>query len=279
VATIIGKLAKNDFSVFFSPLRILHALTKKIFSSSREMETTENQRADVPSRGYVITDLDFLMNWILNGHKNCNGDLKMTYGTKMGAKQMLTITYPTCGYTNKGGTCRSSKELNTSLVVATIASGNGFKGLDTIFGLVGIQNQSESLYHETESLLTAPINQLLEKILDENNAEEYERASPQEGTEMRKIQVEYDMCYSQNNKGLNKYNSDSGVGLLLGSNTGKPLYVGVKNKRCTLCNTNETSKKKKKGAKNLPKDQKNKKDNGHDALKTGKAVQVQWNRL
>jgi hypothetical protein len=51
------------------------------------------------------------------------------------------------------------------------------------------------------------------------------------------------MCYSQNNKGLNKYDSDSGVGIVLGSETDKPLYVGAKNKRCTLCDADEAKEK------------------------------------
>jgi hypothetical protein len=108
--------------------------------------TTTGKDEDVSFKEYIICDLDYLLGWVLDTeeHQHCKEKVKINYGVKMGARRMLTLKCETCKFEKSGGTWQSSKELNMSLVVSTIASGNGFAGLDNILGLAGIQNMTKT---------------------------------------------------------------------------------------------------------------------------------------
>jgi hypothetical protein len=77
---------------------------------------------------------------------------------------------------------------------------------------------------------TPVIDELLEEVLAENNAIEYVLCVPnpdKDGNDIRETILGYDMMWGQNNKGTNKYNEDSGIGITVGFNADLPLHTAT----------------------------------------------------
>jgi hypothetical protein len=200
---------------------------------------------DPSFRGYEISDIEFMLEEILHGHKSCPGNLYWSWGRNMGARGILKFKCDTCSFTKDGRSSRPTRALNKSIVLAALTAGLTFAQVDEFFGIIGIQFMSRKTWFELEEELTPAIDKLLEDVLAENNAIEYALCAPnpdKDGRDIRETTVGYDMIYGQNNKGANAYNGDSGIGITVGFNADLPLHAAVLNKRCTLCDKYENKK-------------------------------------
>jgi hypothetical protein len=130
----------------------------------------------------------------LNWHKFCPGDLKWIFGDMVGLRRIMHLKCDVCGLSKSGGTSRPNNTLNTSIVASnTLACGGSIEMARELFGFTGIQLMARATFFRFEQELHARLEQLLEKVLKENIAEEYWLAEPQPGEDIRKIRVASDL--------------------------------------------------------------------------------------
>jgi hypothetical protein len=204
----------------------------KVATESIEAITAKVQQ-EPGFRGYSATDVEFMLNRILEGHESCPGKLFWSWGDNMGARSVLRFKCDTCKYNRNCWTSRPNPTFNKSIVLATITTGLTYAQVAQLFGIIGMQFMSKETFFRLEEELTAPINELLEEVLAENNAMEYALCAPIPDTDIRETTVGFDMMWGQHNNG--KYDGDSGIGVTVGLKADLPVHAQVFNKRCTIC--------------------------------------------
>ncbi|XP_011858729.1 PREDICTED: uncharacterized protein LOC105556253, partial [Vollenhovia emeryi] len=127
-------------------------------------------------------------------------------------------------------------DINTAVTAGTITIGIGFAQLEEMFAAANIPCMSEKTYIKHRDLLI----DAFEKTAIENMkmAGEVEKQLAVKRNETIKgipyITVVADGSWMKRSYGT-AYDSISGVGAIIGYNTRKILFVGIRNKYCTVC--------------------------------------------
>lgn len=148
----------------------------------------------------------------------------------------------TCGSDN--GDEISEMSVNYSAVLATISTGNGFTQLKKFLANLNIPPMSQYVYNKNHMILSKDIKETAKKTMED--AAEIERIK---ATELKQIDstsdnpmitVVADACWSKRSYRTN-YSALSGAATVVGNYTKKVLWIGVKNKYCSVCKGNSNS--------------------------------------
>lgn len=136
------------------------------------------------------------------------------------------------------------KNINSSIVSATVSAGIGYSQLEEITSIVEIPCMADKTYMEISEELKAHINEVSMEELKAAGREEARLAREDgdlhtDGTPM--ITVVTDGAWARRSYGTN-FASNSGVAVILGYRTKKVLFFGVKNKYCCVCQRAENAK-------------------------------------
>ena len=131
---------------------------------------------------------------------------------------------------NKYWTC------NLAAVWGQMATGGGFNKLEESMSIVGLPVMSKKLFVNTEKIIGKWWWNLLEESIQTAGKAERELAIRQGSFHhgVPAITVIVDAGWSKRTH-KHTYNALSGVGVIFGQQTGKLLYIGVRNKFCAAC--------------------------------------------
>lgn len=134
-------------------------------------------------------------------------------------------------------------ESNVAAVWGQMATGGGHTRLKEVMSLMGVPVMTKKAFIATESAVDKSWWQSLRESMTEAAEEEkrlaVERGSYHEGVPA--ITVIVDAGWSKRSH-KHSYNAKSGVGIIVGMETKKLLYVGVRNKYCSVCARAEAQK-------------------------------------
>ena len=153
---------------------------------------------------------------------------------------------------SRGYNANESYELNCMFLLALQLLGGGGADADVILGFLNVPNGStfrSRTFHRLEEKLSPIICRITRDEIDkalqeevylqlqkENRVSDYEKWLQKENIQQPKLTASYDMGWQQKSSGR-KYDSNSGHGLLIGSNTKKVIGFRVKSKTCRVCST------------------------------------------
>ena len=136
----------------------------------------------------------------------------------------------------RGPTGNKRWECNIAAVWGQMATGGGHKKLKETMATLGVPIMSQRSFITTERDIGEWWRRQLENSMTEAGKEEHrlaiERNDYHEG--VPSITVVVDGGWSKRSH-RHSYNAKSGVGVIIGLQTRKLLYIGVRNKECTAC--------------------------------------------
>ena len=135
-------------------------------------------------------------------------------------------------------------ESNVAAVWGQMATGGGHARLNEVMSLLGVPVMTKKMFIATERAVSKCWWESHEDSMKQAAKEEkkmaVERGSYHEGVPA--ITVIVDAGWSKRSH-KHSYNAKSGVGIIVGMETKKLLYVGVRNKYCSVCAHAETQGK------------------------------------
>lgn len=125
-----------------------------------------------------------------------------------------------------------------------------YTNVDGFLACLGLKNLSDKKFKSRQENLLKHIQPLTKAAMKKAAEEEFALAVKAGDIINGKpfITVIVDGSWLKRCFGI-KFNSNSGLGVMVGARTGKVLYVGVKNKLCTKCERAESKGKKKNSSK------------------------------
>ena len=126
--------------------------------------------------------------------------------------------------------------INLSSVLSSLSTGLGFAGMNEIFSLHGIKYMNEEQYSKNQLKIEEIIKKELDKSLQINLDLEKDIAIEEGNFDggYPTISCIGDGRWSKRSYNFN-YTANSSTAVLIGSNTRKIVYIGVKNKYCRIC--------------------------------------------
>ena len=127
-------------------------------------------------------------------------------------------------------------ECNVAAVWGQMATGGGHAPLAELMSVLGVPVMSKKSFIATEKEVAGKWQASLEEKMREAAEEEKklaeERGLFHEGIPAITVIVDGGWCKRTHK---HSYNAKSGVGIIIGKETGKLLYMGVRNKYCSTC--------------------------------------------
>ena len=127
-------------------------------------------------------------------------------------------------------------QINLAAVWGQMATGGGYSTLQESMAVIGIPVMTKKSFIATERMVADKWWESLEISMKDAGAEEKQltisRNSFHEGVPA--ITVIVDGGWSKRSH-KHSYNAKSGVGIIVGEETGKMLHLGVRNKYCWTC--------------------------------------------
>ncbi|XP_072390322.1 uncharacterized protein [Diabrotica undecimpunctata] len=240
---------KENKEAVQSTLSDLHEFS---FISSDEYESINNHRLEIQKEpvkqtylnGHRIVDLHYVIQWALNlqfAHsKVCTmGNLQIIDEKHKGLVSTVILLCNMCGYKTEKSTenpCEQST-INYGAVWDTLSTGGTDVQLTGLLGALDIPSISYRLFHNIEIELGDKWIEGLWKSIEEAGIKERELAVAEGQLDSDGIPwttVYCDEGWSHRSYG-HSYNASSGVAVIIGKFTKKLLYLGVRNKYCSLC--------------------------------------------
>ncbi len=225
---------------------------KKIPSANRAGNCTRHAEANTDTRLYMpigcrIINLDNLKTFVseTSTHSGvCGGEIVLSGESKDGIASVLTaqcksckleINFPTSSKV-AGPTGNNRWECNLSAVWGQMSNGGGHSHLEESMAVLGVPVMTKKTFMRTEKVIGKWWWDEMEASCSLAAAEEkklaIERGSFFEGVPA--ITVIVDGGWSKRSH-KHSYNAKSGVAIIIGKETGKILYIGVRNKYCSVC--------------------------------------------
>ncbi|XP_071055949.1 uncharacterized protein [Onthophagus taurus] len=128
-------------------------------------------------------------------------------------------------------------DINSATVLATISTGAGYSTLEETHSVMSIPPMSNRRYNEEHKKLSSVVTKTAWATMIEAGKEEASLAThvgdvDDDGIPFITVIADGGWCkrsYKTN------YNALSGVGCIIGASTGKLLYLGIRNKYCSVC--------------------------------------------
>lgn len=197
--------------------------------------------------GSRIVNLDKLQGYVndLTLHAaRCDGNVSLIAEKRNGLASIISTKCNSCDHIIKLETSRKVKgprnyyrwECNLAAVWGQMSTGGGHAKLQETMGVLGVPVMSPNQFVSTERDIGEWWRREMEQVMVEAGKEEKrlaeERGDFHDGVPA--ISVILDGGWSKRSH-RHSYNAKSGVGVIIGQETGKILFIGVRNKYCTAC--------------------------------------------
>ena len=204
---------------------------------------------DNPVAGSRIINIDKLREYTdqLNAHSSrCTGSTSLTGESRNGLASIFKSHCDTCSHTITFQTSKKVKgprgysrwECNLAAVWGQMSTGQGHSQLEESLGVLGVPVMTKASFISTERDIGEQWKKELQQSMVEAGQEERrlakERGDYHEG--VPQITVIVDGGWSKRSH-KHSYNAKSGVGIIIGKETGRLLHIGVRNKHCHACAT------------------------------------------
>ena len=214
----------------------------------QDQKNKDTQKQTVNLEGSRLVNIDQLQEYTdeLNRHAmQCQGSIVLSGELRNGLASVLSGRCSACKHTVKLQTSKkvngpySRWECNLAAVWGKMATGGGHSQLEETMSVVGVPVMTGVSFIQTER----DIGELWKRKLQESMAEAGQKEK--QLAEMRKeyhegvpaITVIVDGGWSKRSH-KHSYIAKSGVAIIIGAETRKILYIGVRNKYCAACARN-----------------------------------------
>ena len=165
--------------------------------------------------------------------------LRLTGETRNGLASILKGHCEKCDHTItlkkvKGPRGYSRWECNLAAVWGQMSTGQGHSQLEESMSVLGVPVMTKASFISTEREIGEQWKVELQQLMVEAGLEEKRLADYHEGVPA--ITEIVDGGWSKRSH-KHSYNAKSGVGIIIGKETGKLLHIGVRNKHCHACAT------------------------------------------
>lgn len=205
------------------------------------------KKSSLQATGSRIINLDKLQCYIerLTSHASqCGGTVKLTGEQRNGLASILSASCSQCSESIHLETSRKVKgpsgyqrwESNLAAVWGQMCTGSGHTHLQDTMSVLGVPVMSKTAFIQTERDIGEVWEREMEKAMLDAGKEE-KRLAEQRGDYHQgvpAITVIVDGGWSKRSH-KHSYNAKSGVGIIIGQQTGKILHIGVRNKYCSAC--------------------------------------------
>lgn len=197
------------------------------------------------SRIINIHKLQQYINQLASHAAQCGGgEIILSGEVRDGLASVLSTRCSTCGETLTLETAQKVQgprgyrrwECNLAAVWGQMATGGGHSQLKETMSVLGVPVMTQKSFIQAERSIGEWWQKELKEAMAEAGREEKrlaeERGDYHEGVPA--ITVVVDGGWSKRSH-RHSYNAKSGVGIIMGKETGKLLYIGVRNKFCSAC--------------------------------------------
>ncbi len=229
-----------------------HVYKKKKLPCRKGKRQSETGRAEseVNIEGCRIINMDRLQEYTHNlteHSRTCKGSITLIGENRDGLASVLTSQCSDCNHKIflktskkvKGPNNYSRWECNLAAVWGQMVTGGGHRKLEETMSIVGVPVMTKTSFVSTERDIGEWWEQELRKSMEEAGKEE--RALAMNSGDYHEgvpaITVIVDGGWSKRSH-RHSYNANSGVGIIIGKETSKLLFLGVRNKYCSSCARN-----------------------------------------
>ncbi len=177
-------------------------------------------------------------------HSKCGGTINLVGEKRQGLASILYSECLKCGHRIQLETSEKVMgpkgytrwECNLAAVWGQMASGGGHSSLQETMSVLGVPTMGKKCFIETEREIGEYWRMILEEVMVEAGKEEKRLAEMRHDHHngVPAITVIVDGGWSKRSH-KHSYNAKSGVAVIFGHETGKLLYIGVRNKYCSAC--------------------------------------------
>ncbi|KAJ8909803.1 hypothetical protein NQ315_015323 [Exocentrus adspersus] len=200
---------------------------------------------DTVLSGHRVVDLKYVLNWALDlqvrHSKICTtGMLHVISEERFGLVSKVVFKCNLCEYETSKYTENPTKKksrINYGVVWGTLSTGSTYTRLKEQLSVLDVPSISYRLFHAIEIHLGDHWKSTLWASIEEAGKEEHRIAVEKQQIDQNKnvwTKVYLDGGWSHRSYGHN-YNAASGTAVIIGALTGKVLYLGVRNKYCSIC--------------------------------------------
>ena len=209
-----------------------------------QMESKLNVFRDMGNRvfdvGHFFTQL-FSNFGALHAPFNCGiSEMKFISEQKNGLHSTFVFECEMCRVRKQISSSASADEINTLAVAATIDSGLNFTASEELFNKMNTSFVSQINFYNIQPKVEDAIQCCTQEAIEEAAEEEKLLASDNIDIESGcpKVTVIVDGAWSKRSYGTG-YNALSGAACIIGARTKKVLFLGVRNKFCSICVQNK----------------------------------------
>lgn len=173
-----------------------------------------------------------------HGSLNCGiQSVKITGEKRVGLSSKFTLTCLMCK--EKFSFCNviGDLDVNTAAVAGAVSVGIGYSQLEEILAALDLPMMTEPVYQKRHNTVSDTWDKALIKSMNEA-AEEEKKIALENGSVNKDgipiIDVVVDGCWSKRSYKKN-YSALSGAAAIIGRQTKKILFLGIKNKYCCIC--------------------------------------------
>ena len=216
----------------------------------KKQSETGRAESEVKIEGCRIINMDRLQEYTdnLTEHsRTCEGSITLIGENRSGLASVLTSQCSKCNHKIilesskkvKGPNNYCRWECNLAVVWGQMVTGGGHRKFEETMSIAGVPVMTKTSFVSTERGIGEWWEQELRKLMEEAGREERElamnRGDYHEG--IPAITVIVDGGWSKRSH-RHSYNANSGVGIIIGKETSKILFLGVRNKYCSSCARN-----------------------------------------
>lgn len=203
-------------------------------------EGLENKKVYIEGRR--IVDMQYFIDQLLkiSQHSlkfNCQlNHIQIVKEVRRGLFSTFTMLCSMCGSKFELNSAEKNNiiDVNHAAVAGTIMIGCGHTNLNEFASVLDLPTLGFAQYKKCHDDLHEWWKDTAESTMKDAADEEAEMATEKTLTGIPMVPVTADACWSKRSYRTN-YSSLSGVGAIIGVNTGKVLHVGIKNKYCVIC--------------------------------------------
>ena len=209
---------------------------------------SRNSQSPPPTlQGSRIINLDKLQKYSsdLTAHSlRCDGTVTLTGEKRQGLASILSGHCSVCDIEIiletsskvKGARGYRQWECNLGAIWAEMSTGGGHSRLEETLSVLGVPVMTKSRFISTERGIGEQWRKILEESMAEAGRQEKQLAIERGDfhEDVPAITVIVDGGWSKRSH-KHYYNAKSGVGIIIGKETKKLLYLGVRNKYCAAC--------------------------------------------
>ncbi|XP_022904610.2 uncharacterized protein [Onthophagus taurus] len=218
---------------------------RKETSKTNTHGNTFEQINDLNTIGRRVVDMDFILKQILSYQRHkpfecCTIDMVLIKETRKGLKSTFTLQCKICGLVDSIGTSSETSDLmniNEATILGAISTGIGYAQCQEFLNVLQVPFMRQETFKKAFCKVADVIHETASSSMEK--AAEEEKQLAKEAGDIDEDGVPYitviaDGAWSKRSYGLN-YDAASGVACIIGQRTSKLLYLGVRNKYCTIC--------------------------------------------